>query len=146
MIILSGEVYQVVKNLPAVQETWVQSSSQEDPLEKKMAIHSSILAWEIPWQRSLAGYSPWGHKKSDTTKGLTRGYIELGLTGYVDMQFSWHHLLKSPLFLHSLVLTSFPEIIWLNVYVFILHFQFLILLGHMSILVAIHTVLIAVAL
>ena len=39
----------VVKNLPAVQETQVQSLSQEDPLEKEMAIHSSILAWRIPW-------------------------------------------------------------------------------------------------
>ena len=38
----------VVKNLPAVPETWVQSLGQEDPLEKEMATHSSILAWEIP--------------------------------------------------------------------------------------------------
>ena len=42
-------VAQMVKNLPAVQETCVQSLGQEDPLEKKMAIHSSILAWRIPW-------------------------------------------------------------------------------------------------
>ena len=41
-------VAQLVKNLPAVQETWVQSLSQEDPLEKEMATHSSILAWRIP--------------------------------------------------------------------------------------------------
>ena len=39
---------QTVKNLPAVQETWVQSLDWEDPLEKEMAIHSSILAWKIP--------------------------------------------------------------------------------------------------
>ena len=39
----------VVKNLPAVQETWVQSLGWEDPLKKEMATHSSILAWEIPW-------------------------------------------------------------------------------------------------
>ena len=37
------------KNLPAMQETWVQFLGREDPLEKKMAIHSSILAWKIPW-------------------------------------------------------------------------------------------------
>ena len=49
------------------QETWVQSLSQEDPLEKSMATHSSILASEIPWTESLVGYSPWGHKQSDTT-------------------------------------------------------------------------------
>ena len=40
---------QMVKNLPAVQEVWVQSLDQEDPLEKGMATHSSILVWEIPW-------------------------------------------------------------------------------------------------
>ena len=40
---------QMVKNLPAVQENWVQSLGQEDPLEKGMATHSSILAWRIPW-------------------------------------------------------------------------------------------------
>ena len=42
-------VAQMVKNLPAVQETWVQSLGWEDPLEKGMATHSSILAWIIPW-------------------------------------------------------------------------------------------------
>ena len=42
-------VAQMVKNLPTVQETWVQSLVWEDPLEKKMATHSSILAWRIPW-------------------------------------------------------------------------------------------------
>ena len=40
---------QMVKNLPAMQETWVQSLGQEEPLEKGMATHSSILAWKIPW-------------------------------------------------------------------------------------------------
>ena len=42
-------VAQTVKNLPTIQETWVQSLGQEDPLEKEMATHSSILAWKIPW-------------------------------------------------------------------------------------------------
>ena len=41
----------MVKNLPAVQETWVPSLGQEDPLEKRMATHSSILAWRIPWMK-----------------------------------------------------------------------------------------------
>ena len=40
---------QMVKHLPAMQETWVQSLGQEDPLEKEMATHSHILAWKIPW-------------------------------------------------------------------------------------------------
>ena len=42
-------VAQMVKNLPAIQETWVESLDQKDPLEKGMATHSSILAWRIPW-------------------------------------------------------------------------------------------------
>ena len=42
-------VAEIVKNLLAIQETWVQSMGQEDPLEKRMATHSSILAWRIPW-------------------------------------------------------------------------------------------------
>ena len=43
-------VTQTVKNLPAMQETWVPSLGREDPLEEEMAIHSSILAWKIPWR------------------------------------------------------------------------------------------------
>ena len=42
---------QIVKNLPVMLETWVQSLGQEDPLEKGMATHSSVLAWRIPWTR-----------------------------------------------------------------------------------------------
>jgi len=48
-------VAQTVKNLPAVQETWVQTLGWEDPLEKGMAIHSSILAWKIPWTEEPSG-------------------------------------------------------------------------------------------
>ena len=61
-------VIQMVKNLPAMQETQVQSVGQEDSLEKEMATHSSILAWRIPWTEELAGYSPWGHKESNATE------------------------------------------------------------------------------
>ena len=46
-----------------MQETWVQALCQEDPLEKEMATHSSILDWEIPWTEKLMGYSPWGRKR-----------------------------------------------------------------------------------
>ena len=45
----ASPVAQMVKNLPAMWETQVQSLDQEDPLEKRMATHSSILAWRIPW-------------------------------------------------------------------------------------------------
>ena len=51
---------QTVKNLPAMQETWVQSLGWEDLLEKEMGTHSSILAWEIPWTEEPEGYSPQG--------------------------------------------------------------------------------------
>ena len=54
-----------------MQETRVPSLGWEDPLEKGMAIHSSILA-ELHGQRSLAVYSPWGHKESDMTEQLSR--------------------------------------------------------------------------
>ena len=49
--LLVSLVAQTVKNLPAMQETKVQSLGQEDPLEKDMATHSSILAWRIPWTK-----------------------------------------------------------------------------------------------
>ena len=58
---------QRVKNPPAMPETWVRSLGWEDPLEEEMATHSSILAGESHGQRSLVGYSPRGHKESDTT-------------------------------------------------------------------------------
>ena len=45
----------MVKNLPAVQETWVRSLGRDDPLEKEMATHSSILAWRILWTEELGG-------------------------------------------------------------------------------------------
>ena len=48
-------VAQMAKNLPAVEETWVQSLDQEDPLEKGMATHSSILAWGISWTKESNG-------------------------------------------------------------------------------------------
>ena len=57
---------QLVKNPPAMRETWVWYLGWGDPLEKGKATHSSILAWRIPWI-----YSPWGHKKSDTTEQLS---------------------------------------------------------------------------
>ncbi len=57
----------MVKNLPSMQETWVRSLGWEDPLEKGMAIHSSILAWKIPWN----------HKELDMTERLTLTFFSL---------------------------------------------------------------------
>ena len=62
---------QTVKNLYTMQETWVQYLDWEDLLQKGMATHSSLLAWRIPWKRSLAGCSSWGCKELDRTEQLS---------------------------------------------------------------------------
>ena len=59
---------QTVNNLPAMQETWVLSLGQEDPLEKEMVTHSSIHAWRIPWTEEPGGLQSRGCKESDTTE------------------------------------------------------------------------------
>ena len=63
-------VAQLVKNLPAMWETWVRSPGGEDPLEKEMATHSSIVAWRIPGTGSLVGCHLWARNESDTTERL----------------------------------------------------------------------------
>ena len=57
----------MVRNLPAMQETQVQTLGGEDPLEKEMTTHSSILAWEIPRTEEAGGLQSWGRKESYTT-------------------------------------------------------------------------------
>ena len=57
-------IAQSVKNLPAVQETRVQFLGQEDPLEKEMVTHSSVLAWRIPWTEQPGGLQSIGSQKS----------------------------------------------------------------------------------
>ena len=59
---------QTVQNPLAVQETWVQSLGQEDPLEKEMATHSSILAWRIPWTEQPGGLPSMGSQELNMTK------------------------------------------------------------------------------
>ena len=58
---------QLVKNLPAMRETWVRSLGREDPLEKEMATHSSILAWRIPWTEEPGGLQSMGSQELDMT-------------------------------------------------------------------------------
>ena len=59
---------QTVKQLPAIQESWVRSLGWEDPLENGMATYFSIFAWRIPWMEDPGGlYSPWGPKELDMT-------------------------------------------------------------------------------
>ena len=65
-------VAQMVKNPPAMQETWVQSLGQEDLLEKAVATHSSILAWRIPWtEEEPGGLQSMGSRREDMTEQLT---------------------------------------------------------------------------
>ena len=65
----------VVKNLSAVQETWVQPLGGEDPLEEAMAPHSRVLAWETPWTEDLGDCSPWGHRRVGHDLGKTQRWI-----------------------------------------------------------------------
>ena len=64
-------VAQRLKCLPAMQETWVQSLGQEDPLEKEMATHSSILAWRIPWTEEPGRLQSTGSQSQTRTEQLT---------------------------------------------------------------------------
>ena len=98
----------VVRNLPAVQETWVWSLGREDPLEEGMAIHSSFLAWESHRQRSLVGYSPWGPKESDTTE-----MTEHACSVFVNATFLIHLTFSFPSCVHefiSYVCVSIPSL------------------------------------
>ena len=65
-------VAQTVKNLSAMQETWVRSLGQEDPLEKGMASHYSILAWRIPWTAEPGRLQTTVHRVQETTVQETR--------------------------------------------------------------------------
>ena len=79
-----------VKDLPAkqeTQETWVPSRGREDPLQKEMATHSSILAWKSHGQKNLAGSSPWGCKELDTAKNIYRYKIPKERREKVNVQF-----------------------------------------------------------
>ena len=60
-------IAQLVNHLPAMQETWVRFLGREDPLEKEMATHSSILAWRIPWTEEPDRLQSMGSQESDMT-------------------------------------------------------------------------------
>ena len=66
-LIRASLIAQSVKNLPAMQETWVRFLGRKDPLEKEMAIHSSILAWKIPWTEEPGELQSMGPQESDMT-------------------------------------------------------------------------------
>ena len=96
----------MVKHLPAMQESRVQSLGWEDPLEEGMATHSSILAWRITGQRSLEGCSPRGHKELDMTERLsTHRHIPQTHTGCDETAACFQNDLPS----HSLSLGKSPR-------------------------------------
>ena len=68
---------QSVKNLPAMQETWAQFLSWEDPLEKGMITHSSILAWRMPWAEEPGRLQSMGSQESDITQRLKHQIINM---------------------------------------------------------------------
>ena len=63
---------QTVKNLPAMQETWVPTLGWEDSLEKGMTTHSSILAWRIPWTDEPGRLHSWGHKEVESETEMSK--------------------------------------------------------------------------
>ena len=87
---------QLVKNLPAVWENWVWSLGWEDPQEKEMATHSSILAWRIPWTEELGGLQSTGRKESDMTERL---------------HFHFHKLQRGKFKIHAMFLVKKMQII-----------------------------------
>ena len=87
----------MVKNLPAMWETWVQFLGQEDPLEKDMAPTPVFLPGEFHGQRSQVDYSPWGHKESEMTERLHFTYIYTFIV-YTHTYTHVHTQIKSFLF------------------------------------------------
>ena len=69
----------MVKNLPAMQGTWVGAVGQEDPLERGMATHSSILAWRIPWTEEIDGLPSMGSQRDTTERLLLSQYSRVRL-------------------------------------------------------------------
>ena len=92
---------QSVNNPPAMQETQVQSLGQEDPLEKEMATHSSILAWEIPWTEEPGGLLSMGSQELDTTLQLNLPPTTSSNGIYPRMQ-RWYNIQKSINIIHHL--------------------------------------------
>ena len=98
----------MVKRLPAMQETWVRSLGQEDPLEKEMATHSSILAWRIPWMEEPRGATVHGLAKSrtelsDFTHSLTHIFKRFFQRRYVQsiiisIRHQYHNIFELFLF------------------------------------------------
>ena len=88
---------QMVKSLPAIQETRVQSLDQEDPLEKEMANHSSILAWKIPWMEDPGRLQSMGLQRvrHDWVTSLLLHYTVFMIRGQFFAEFMQYHIIKT---------------------------------------------------
>ena len=105
-------VAQRLKRLPAMWETWVRSLGREDPLEKEMATHSSILAWRIPWVEEPGGLQSTGSKRIGhdwVTSPSLSIYSELEITGHNQHHF-WKDTIGSNVYIYF---ESFSVKYWL---------------------------------
>ena len=87
----------MVTNLPATQETQVQSMGWEDPLKKGMATHSSILAWRIPWTRESGGLQPMRSQRVRPTNNLAGSFDIQGVGRATILRLMLHGTLEGPL-------------------------------------------------
>ena len=87
-------VAQMVKNLPAMQETWVWSLGQKGPLEKGTATHSSILAWRIPWTEEPDGLQSMGSQRA-RHDWVTNAFIEENVVKVLDNKIIKHQSRKN---------------------------------------------------
>ena len=86
---------QTEKNLPIMRETWVQSLGWEDPLEKGMATHSSILAWRIPWTVEPGGLESMVLQKSDTTEATWHTHTHSFYNNKINLNnMKWDNIIK----------------------------------------------------
>ena len=104
-------VAQTVKNLPAMQETWVQSLCGKDPLEKGMPV---FLPRDFHGQRSLVGQGPWGHKELDTTGQLTHTHRKDIAKSVYRLEINTGHKL---LIFYKLANTANMLIKWYSLYI-----------------------------
>ena len=114
--ILGGSV---VNNLPGKQKTWVQYLSQKDRLEKEMAIHSSVLALEMPWREKPCGLQSTGVAKSQL---WSSNWIAAAVLPILSLKFENHYAYISliSIALHSLgryltMLYLSSDLVWLNI-------------------------------
>ena len=103
---IRASLVEVLENPPANQEMWVWSLGQEDPLEKEMAMHFTILAWKSDGQRRQVGYSQWGHK---TVRHDLVSKEQLGIQNDIGHSFiySFFSLIQSSIHPYILCLATY---------------------------------------